>query len=116
MVDLVAVREACAPVVQWYEQFLSEGHGELDELEDALAALRRLPRLGGRLGRAVTTLASGVADASSSSVLDAFRQVQQASGDKPNAGPHASRTQSPAFPGKQIQRTRADQVALPGLN
>ena len=59
LVDLGALRVACAPVIGCYERFLLDGSLDVQELDEALAGLRPLPRLPGRLGRAIVLVASG---------------------------------------------------------
>ena len=57
-VDLAVLRRAAAPVVAWYEQLLAGSPMPLVELDRALVGLKALPPLGGRLGRALATVAT----------------------------------------------------------
>lgn len=59
VVDLVALRRACRPLLTNYDRFLAEGTVDLSQVDAALADIRRLPPLGGRLGRALAVLAAG---------------------------------------------------------
>ncbi|MGI8711555.1 MAG: hypothetical protein ACR2LA_11245, partial [Acidimicrobiales bacterium] len=57
VVDLVAIAQACQPVIAWYDDFLARPQAglaakRLARLDIALTALRSLPRCGGRIGRA----------------------------------------------------------------
>jgi hypothetical protein len=72
VVDLALLRGACGPLIGCYERFLSEGSVALHDLDDALASLRVLPPLGGRLGRAVALVTSGGAGAPTEQTLAAL--------------------------------------------
>ncbi|MGI8709686.1 MAG: hypothetical protein ACR2LA_01640 [Acidimicrobiales bacterium] len=69
VVDLVAIGHASAPVIECYDAMrVAVERGEpLDDntkahLRAALERLRRLPRCGGRLGRAIAVVSSGGID------------------------------------------------------
>ena len=82
VVDLDALRAACGPVVVLYRRFLDGGGVELDvgELDQALASMRRLPPLSGRMGRALALVASGGAGASTEEVIAALDLLSAAPG------------------------------------
>jgi hypothetical protein len=82
VVDLEALRAACGPVVALYRRFLDGGGVELDmgELDEALASMRRLPPMKGRMGKALALVASGGAQASTEEVIAALELLSAAPG------------------------------------
>lgn len=111
--DLCGLRRACAPVISWYERFLAERRLDLHELDEALTDLRRLPPVGGRIGRAVATIVSGGAGASIEEVLVAFEMLRGATGlrSQPPAGRSSRAIPRRARGGWAV----VEQQALPGL-
>lgn len=108
--DLTTLRRACAPVIAWYERFLAGQRPDVGELDDALVALRRLPSMGGRLGRAVATIVTGGGQASTQEVLVAFEHLRSTSALRMPA------TEPPSPPRRaRGERRRAGQPRLPGL-
>lgn len=75
VVDLPLLRRACGPLIGCYERFLCEGSVDLHDLDDALASLRVLPLLEGRLGRAVALVTSGGAGAPTAQTLAALEPL-----------------------------------------
>ena len=112
--DLTALRRACAPVISWYEGFLAERRLDLHELDGALAALRRLPPVGGRLGRAWDTLAAGGAGASTEEVLVCFEVLRCIPGLQAQA-PHPGAALRPASAPGPAGQCSATQLRLPGF-
>jgi hypothetical protein len=83
VVNLSEVRGACRRVARWYgEVFAGRDPGPV-ALEDALAAVRALPPLHGRLGRALSALADPPVDVRDDELLAALRCVRQAAGELP---------------------------------
>jgi hypothetical protein len=80
VVDLPLLRRACGPLIGCYERFLSEGSVDLHDLDKALASLRVLPPLEGRLGRAVALVASGGAGAPTEQTLAALELLRTTTG------------------------------------
>ena len=82
VVDLEALRAACAPVVALYRRFLDGGGVELDmgELDEALASMRRLPPMKGRMGKALALVASGGVQASTEEVIAALELLSASPG------------------------------------
>lgn len=82
IVDLTALRAACGPVVVLYRRFLDSGSVELDmgELDEALASMRRLPPMKGRIGKALALVASGGAWASTEDVIAALEMLSACPG------------------------------------
>ena len=77
VVDLVAIAQACAPIVTWYDGFLAGAEQALApqalaRLDQDLTRLRSLPSCGGQLGRAIAVVASGAAAAGSERTLAAI--------------------------------------------
>ena len=79
-VDLLRLRAACGPVIACYERFLLHGHLDVHELDDALAPLRRLPRIPGRLGRAIALVASGGGAFSTADTIEALELLRTTAG------------------------------------
>jgi hypothetical protein len=108
IVDLVALRRACAPLACQFERFHAGGSLDVHELDAALAAVRALPPLAGRLGRALAVLAAGAA-ASPEETVAAFEVVRTTralrcneaqpagTGSRPRAGRY--RVATPRLPG-----------------
>lgn len=82
VVDLEALRAACGPVVALYRRFLDGGGVELDmgELDEALASMRRLPPMKGRMGKALALVSSGGAQASTEEVIAALELLSASPG------------------------------------
>lgn len=80
VVDLAVVRAACAPLLGWYERFLSEGRVDIRELDGALADMRALAPVGGRLGQAIAVLANNAGCRSTEQVLAALELLRQMPG------------------------------------
>jgi hypothetical protein len=83
VIDLSALRRACGPIIACYERFLADGSLDVDDLDDALASLRVLPALEGRLGRAVTLVVSGGAGAPSEETVAALELLRTTTGLRP---------------------------------
>ncbi len=115
VVNLEQLRTACRPVVALYRRFLESGRVELDmgELDEALASMRRLPAVGGRIGRALSLVASGGAGASTEAVVAALDLLSAApglvvaAGERPASGPPRE---------KLGPTTGFAQPSLPGLD
>ena len=82
VVDLEALRAACRPVVALYRRFLDGGSTALDmgELDEAIASMRRLPPMKGRMGKALALVASGGAEARTEEVIAALRLLSASPG------------------------------------
>ncbi len=107
-IDLAAVRAASGGVVTCYERFLAGEGIDLVQLNGALAALRRLPKLGGSVGRALTLVARGGGDASTEETIAALELLRCAPGLRtlpPVARERRAATKQPL----------AAQPSLPGL-
>ncbi|MBW3643557.1 MAG: hypothetical protein KY447_11650, partial [Actinobacteria bacterium] len=81
VVDLVAIAEACRPVIGWYDDFLARPQlgltpPALARLDIALADLRSLPHCGGRIGQAIAVVASGGAACSTEETLAALETLR----------------------------------------
>lgn len=81
VVDLVAIAQACAPIVEWYDAFLVDGAAALARqalarLDHDLARLRSLPRCSGKLGRAISVVANGPAAAGGHRTLAALETLR----------------------------------------
>lgn len=79
-VDLVALRRATGPVVAWYERLLAGEPMPVAYLETALQGLRALPPVGGRLGRAVTLVATGGREATTEDAVAALEFLRCSAG------------------------------------
>ena len=112
--DLTALRRACVPVLSWYEGFLAERRLDLQELDEALAALRRLPPVGGRLGRALDTLAAGGVGSSTEEVLICFEVLRCIPGLQAQAPTLGAVLRPMSAQGPAPQRS-ATQPRLPGF-
>ncbi|HEV2070224.1 MAG TPA: hypothetical protein VGR26_10555 [Acidimicrobiales bacterium] len=112
VVDLVAIAEACRPVIVWYDDFLARPQlglapPALARLDVALADLRSLPHCGGRIGEAIAVVASGGAACSTErtlAALETLRTTLAMCSPRPRTPPP-----SPAPSGPIVQ------PALPGL-
>lgn len=132
LVDLAALRWACAPIIDCYERFLSEGRIDVLALDDALARLRVLPPLDGHLGRAVALVLTGGADAPIEETVAALELLRTTTGlrgplraspvppTKPVAAatPPDPRPKPPAASAKRGRTTKKghSQPALPGFD
>jgi hypothetical protein len=81
VVALVAIAQACAPIVTWYDGFLAGAERALApqalaRLDRDLKQLRSLPCCGGQLGRAIAVVASGAAAAGSQRTLAAIETLR----------------------------------------
>jgi hypothetical protein len=81
VVDLVAIAQACAPIVTWYDGFLAGAERALTpqalaRLNQDLTHLRSLPCCGGQLGRAIAVVASGAAAAGSDRTMAALEVLR----------------------------------------
>ena len=77
LLDLGALRVACAPVIGCDDRFLLHGSLDVQELDEALASLRPLPRLPGRLGRAIELVASaGGGAVSTEEIIEALEVLR----------------------------------------
>jgi hypothetical protein len=81
VVDLVAIAQACAPIVTWYDGFLAGAERALApqalaRLDRDLKHLRSLPCCGGQLGRAMAVVANGTAAAGSERTLAAIETLR----------------------------------------
>jgi len=77
VIDLAALRAACAPLLRWYERFLSEGRVDIRELDGALADVRALAPVGGRLGQAIAVLANSAGCRSTEQVVAALELLRK---------------------------------------
>lgn len=112
VVDLVAIAQACQPVIAWYDDFLARPQAglapkRLARLDIALTALRSLPRCGGRIGRAMAVVAGGGAAASTERTLAALETLRTTLSMCPASARVASAGTPPAPP--------AVQPTLPGF-
>jgi hypothetical protein len=113
VVDLPLLRRACGPVIGCYERFLSEGSVDLHDLDKALASLRVLPPLEGRLGRAVALVASGGAGAPTEQTLAALELLRTTTGLRSSPEAALSSSQTANRPGRNAETT---QLSLPGAD
>ena len=116
VVDLEALRAACAPVVALYRRLLDAGGVELDmgELDGALASMRALPPMKGRMGRALALVASGGAEASTEEVIAALDLLSARPGLTAR-GREARAAPTPPLPGPGPVGGVA-QPSLPGID
>jgi hypothetical protein len=113
VVDLPLLRRACGPLIGCYERFLSEGSVDLHDLDHALASLRVLPPLEGRLGRAVALVTSGGAGAPTEQTLAALELLRTTTGLRP--APKVAL--SPAPTGNRSSREAGPtQLCLPDMD
>ncbi len=114
VVDLVAIAEACRPIIAWYDDLLARPQlglapPALARLDDALADLRSLPHCGGRIGQAIAVVASGGAACSTEctlAALETLRTTLAMCSVRPRIPPPSP---SPAPSGPIVQ------LALPGF-
>ncbi len=114
VVDLVAIAEACRPVIAWYDDFLARPQlglapPALARLDVALADLRSLPHCGGRIGQAIAVVASGGAACSTERTLAALDTLRTTLAMCPTRPRIASPPPSPAPSGPAVQ------LPLPGF-
>ena len=112
-VDLDALRRAAAPVIAWYEQLLAGEPMPLASLDRALGALRTLPPVSGRLGRAMALVATGGRQATTEETIAALELLRNSTGLRSVATP------TPAEPSKAKRRGGRGgwtQERLPGLD
>jgi len=99
VVDLVMVRIACGPLLYWYERFLSGDRPAIRELDQALAAIRGLAPVGGRVGRAIALLAGNDVRRDTEQVVAALELlVQMPALRTPRSASPVGRRQQPAAP------------------
>ncbi|HSH58267.1 MAG TPA: hypothetical protein VK988_01245 [Acidimicrobiales bacterium] len=117
VVDLVAIGHASAPVIEYYDAMrVAAERGEpLDDetkahLGEALERLRRLPRCGGRLGRAIAVVASGGSDFSVGDTIAALELLRGTLDRRGRLRP--SLTQPPAL---ALVGEAPVQLGLPGF-
>jgi NAD(P)-dependent dehydrogenase (short-subunit alcohol dehydrogenase family) len=96
VVDLAALRAACAPLLRWYERFLSEGRVDIRELDGALAGVRALAPVGGRLGQAIAVLVNNAGRRSTEQVVAALELLRQMPALR--AAPPSCRVEPPRRP------------------
>lgn len=91
VVDLVAIAEACAPAVAYYDEIraCAESGDRPDphtkaRLHEALCLLRSLPRCGGRLERAIAVVASGGVGSPVGDTLHALEMLRATLGLRPH--------------------------------
>ena len=114
VVDLVAIAQACAPIVRWYDGFLAGAERALApqalaRLDRDLTHLRSLPCCGGHLGRAIAVVASGAAAAGSERTLAAIETLRTTLGIR-SAGDHPPLLLAPPTVGEAPV-----QLGLPGF-
>jgi hypothetical protein len=113
VVDLALLRRVCGPLIGCYERFLSEGSVNLHDLDDALASLRVLPPLEGRLGRAVALVTSGGAGAPTEQTLAALELLRTTTGLRP--APEVALSPAPTKNGP-TREAGPTQLCLPGMD
>lgn len=113
-VELAALRQAAAPVVTWYEQFLAGAPMPLAQLERALVGLKALPPLAGRLGRALATVANAGRDATTEETIAALEFLRHTTGLRHLPPPPPPAAAVPAPKATRSRRTWT-QVQLPGM-
>jgi hypothetical protein len=79
-VDLVALKRAAAPVVAWYERFVGGRPMPVGELERALVGVQALPPVGGRIGRALATVANAGRSGTTEDTVAAFELLRRTAG------------------------------------
>ncbi len=112
VVDLPLLRRACGPLIGCYERFLSEGSVDLHDLDDALASLRVLPLLEGRLGR-VALVTSGGAGAPTEQTLAALELLRTTMGLRP--APEVALSPAPTT-NRPAREAGLTQLSLPGMD
>jgi len=117
-VDLAALRAAAAPVVAWYEQLLAGVPMPVADLDVALAGIRALPPVSGRLGRALALVATGGREGTSDETLAAFELLRGSAGLR--WAPPAPAPPPPGADAKTPRRRRrrgeSSQPTLPGID
>jgi hypothetical protein len=110
VVDLPLLRRVCGPLIGCYERFVSEGSVDLHDLDDALASLRVLSPLEGRLGRAVALVTSGGAGDPTEQTGAALELLRTTTGPRPL--PKSLRLQ---LPPRTVPPGRLDPLSSPCL-
>jgi hypothetical protein len=113
VVDLALLRRACGPLIGCYERFLCEGSLDLHDFDGALASLRVLPPLKGRLGRAIALVTSGGAEAPSEQTLAALELLRTTTGLRP--APEAALSPAPTT-NRPAREAGPTQLSLPGMD
>ncbi len=113
-VDLAALRSAAAPVVAWYEQLLAGRPMPIADLDKALVALRALPPVGGRLGRALALVATGGREATTDDTVAALELLRCSAGLRHAPAPAPAPPNEPAGPARRHQ-CDCTQLRLPGV-
>jgi hypothetical protein len=116
VVDLVAIAEACRPVIAWYDDFLARPQvglapPALARLDVALANLRSLPHCCGRIGQAIAVVASGGGASSTQHTLAALETLRSTLGIYRDGSRLSS---SPTWAAPSARCTV--QLTLPGLD
>ena len=83
VVNLAEVRSVCRRVAGWYNETLAGRDPGPVALEDALAAVRALPPLGGPVGRALIALSDPPPLLTRGELLDALTCVRRVAGELP---------------------------------
>jgi hypothetical protein len=112
-VDLDALRRAAAPVIAWYEQLLAGEPMPLASLDRALGALRALPPVSGRLGRAMALVATGGRQATTEETIAALELLRCSTGLRRVPTPAPA---EPSKPKRRGGRAGWTQERLPGLD
>lgn len=112
-VDLDALRRAAAPVIAWYEQLLAGEPMPLASLDRALGALRTLPPVSGRLGRAMALVATGGRQATTEETIAALELLRCSTGLRSVATPTQA---EPSTAKRRAGRGGWTQERLPGLD
>lgn len=83
VVNLTEVRSVCRRVAGWYDEALAGRDPGPVALEDVLAAVRALPLMGGRVGRALTALSDPPPMLTRGEFFDALGCVRRVAGELP---------------------------------
>ena len=116
-VDLAALRAAAGPVIAWYEAFLAGRPRAVSDLDVALRGLRALPPIGGRLGRAVTLVATGGRQATTEETIAALERLRGVAGLRctTSPAPRATEADPGASRGRRRHRSAWTQPPFPGM-
>lgn len=118
-VDLGALRAAAAPVIVWYEGFLAGRPSLIADLDVALQAMRTLPPIGGRLGRALALVAAGGRLATTRETIAALETIRATAGLRPLSPPRpvaaAAATDKGSVPKRRRRGREWSQPELPGI-
>jgi hypothetical protein len=108
VVDLGTVGRACAAVVSWYDDLVAGSDPSIARLDRALVELARLPPVGGRLGRAIGTIANGGSTDSDATIaaLELLRHASSCSTQPSDPAP---------APARRAPKRKSCDVPLPGL-